>query len=102
MFYVLLEWSHKWDDEPVQIWSELDDQRCETRKIEVFSHGFRLTYDHEDPRSAAGLADVPFPEDLRKLNAAGPFHASSVSQSDFEGLWSRSIESPSDPFPLFF
>lgn len=39
MEYLKVEWMHQWDDEPIVIYSEIDDCRRETRKIEVFRNG---------------------------------------------------------------
>ena len=39
MQYVLVEWDHDLDDEPYRIYSELDDSRCEVRKVEFFRNG---------------------------------------------------------------
>ena len=39
MTYVLVEWEHEEEDEPYQIYSELDSCRRETRKVEFYKNG---------------------------------------------------------------
>jgi hypothetical protein len=39
MKYLLVQWIHSFPDEPVTLYSELDDDRWERRKIEVFRDG---------------------------------------------------------------
>ncbi|MBV8276434.1 MAG: hypothetical protein JO170_14400 [Verrucomicrobia bacterium] len=41
--YVRVEWQHSSPEEPVVSYSELNDERFKTRKIEVF-HDERLVY----------------------------------------------------------
>jgi hypothetical protein len=41
--YIRVRWLHDAPDEPVDLWSELDCQRFETRKVEIFRDG-RLGY----------------------------------------------------------
>ena len=39
MQYVLVEWDHDLDDEPYLVYSELDDCRRETRRVEFYRNG---------------------------------------------------------------
>ncbi len=39
MKYIRVKWNHLFSDEPVLLFSELDDARWEVRKIEVFRDG---------------------------------------------------------------
>jgi hypothetical protein len=37
--YIYVEWMHNFSDEPIILISELDENRFETRKIEVYKDG---------------------------------------------------------------
>ena len=39
MNYILLKWFHNFKNEPYLIYSEIDNQRYEVRKIEVYKNG---------------------------------------------------------------
>ena len=39
MKYILVEWEHELEDEPYQIYSELDGDRRETRRVEFYRSG---------------------------------------------------------------
>ncbi len=39
MKYIKVKWLHSHPDEPVLLYSELDKDRWETRKVEVFADG---------------------------------------------------------------
>jgi hypothetical protein len=39
MKYVKVRWNHALPNEPVVLYSELDDQMWETRKVEVYADG---------------------------------------------------------------
>lgn len=39
MKYICVEWVHDFSDQPVKIYSEIDDERYETRKVELFKDG---------------------------------------------------------------
>lgn len=39
MKYIKVIWMHSFDDEPTELYSEIDDERYETRKVEFFYLG---------------------------------------------------------------
>jgi hypothetical protein len=43
MIYIKVKWSHSFPDEPILLYSELDRERCEIRKVEAFPGG-RMGY----------------------------------------------------------
>ena len=90
--YVRLEWIHDHEDEPRFIYSELDDERYETRKIEVFEDGRMVKASEDQPeRGSTGLAVLPIPS-IEETNAIGEeeFHAEEISATEFENLWNSS------------
>lgn len=87
MEYVLLEWFHDIEDEPYLIYSEIDNQRYETRKIEVFKNGTYLRCGEEILNSSIDLADIAFPENIDEINQDKQFHAKYITKKDFEKIW---------------
>jgi len=88
--YERLEWRHDHLDEPHFIYSELDDQRYETRKIEIFKDGRTRKACIEDLKTdPMALADQSFPP-LEEVNAHAEFHAEQISKAEFEELWKSS------------
>ena len=103
MKYVLAEWDHDLDDEPYLIYSELDDSRRETRRVEFYRNGITFSYGAERGNEGA-LAQEPFPEDLRDLPAPegeGDFSAHEISPSLFYEIWNQAQERPDGFMGLF-
>ncbi len=90
--YECLEWIHDREDRPRFIYSELDDERYETRKIEVYKDGrmVKVSVDHPECGST-GLAVLPIPS-IEETNAIieEKFHAEEISAVEFEDLWNPS------------
>ena len=85
--YVRAEWIHGLEDEPRFIYSELDDERYETRKIEVFGDGRTVRVSRDKPESSStSLADQPMPN-LEEINANEEFCAQEIGAPEFEELW---------------
>lgn len=101
MEYVLVEWSHDLEDEPYEIYSELDADRREVRKIEFFRNGLCFSYGG-DRGNYDALAREPFPADLRSLNLSGEREAKSISRSHFLEVWNQAQERPDGFMGMFF
>jgi hypothetical protein len=60
--YKRLECIHDFEDEPHFIYSELDDERYETRKVEVYKDGRMVKVSEDHPKCGSmGLAVLPIP-----------------------------------------
>lgn len=104
MKYVLAEWDHDLDDEPYLIYSELDDSRRETRRVEFYRNGITFSYGGERGNEGA-LASEPFPEDLRDLrtpDGEGEYTAREISPSLFYEIWNQAQERPDGFMGMFF
>lgn len=84
--YIRVRWLHSSPDDPVDLWSELDPDREEVRKVEIWADG-RVGY-----ASGAGevggtrLGEVPVPP-LSEINLDPQFQAKTVARADFESCW---------------
>lgn len=90
--YERLEWMHDREDQPRFIYSELDDERYETRKIEVYKDGQRVKVSEDHPEcGSTGLAVLPIPS-IEETNAITEekFHVQEISAAEFEDLWDSS------------
>ncbi|MFJ7272782.1 DUF6881 domain-containing protein [Streptomyces sp. NPDC099050] len=85
--YLKLNWHHNFDDEPTWLYSELDESRYETRKVEVFRNGRRIFADSQLSTGNAMLGEIPAPS-LEELNAEAEFTASEIERGEFEAEWS--------------
>ena len=88
MQYLKVSWHHNLDSEPYEIWSELDSNRYEVRKIELYEDGHvgiaSTNYNTVDCR----LSTEPLPL-LADINSDSQFIGCVVSSSRFEDLWSH-------------
>ncbi len=87
MNYILLKWFHNFKNEPYLIYSEIDNQRYEVRKIEVYKNGTIHKCDKKMTNSLIELGDVEFPENLDEINQDKQFYAKYISREEFESIW---------------
>jgi hypothetical protein len=88
MNYIRVGWKHQHVDEPVILYSELDDNRFEVRKVEVFRNG-RCGY--ASPEVSSGqtrLGIVAVPE-LSEIAKDPQFEPVEVTREEFESVWAR-------------
>jgi len=85
MWYMHAKWVHSYDDEPVDLYSEVDDG-WEVRKVEIYADG---SAQYAGPEGATG--DTLLSEarllTLDEINRDPQFKAVSVSQREFERVW---------------
>ena len=86
MTYLKVKWIHAYVDEPVLIYSELDDERWELRKVEIFPDGRMLYADPEVEFEETGLSTMPLPS-LEKIAADPVSEPEVISKAEFEKIW---------------
>ncbi len=88
MRYIKVDWQHDVAGDPVTIFSELDEQLWEHRKIEVFRDG-RLGYADKDEEVGGSILGIePWP-DLDRLGQEPEFVIEDISKEQFEDRWSQ-------------
>jgi hypothetical protein len=90
MYYVRVKWNHAIPEEPVWLYSELDRNRWETRKVEIFADG---TIGFASAYEACGgtrLGQEPVPP-LIEIAAAEEFEPQEITQEEFEKVWSNRV-----------
>lgn len=85
MFYLKVLWHHDAPDYPVEMWSELDADRYETRKMERYAKGTWECWNAERPDE---LGIVPVPE-LTEIQEQDEFTAVEIDRASFEHEWQR-------------
>jgi hypothetical protein len=86
--YVKVCWDHEFAEEPVDVFSELGDDRYEVRKVEVYRDGRLDCADVSRDTDTIGLGEAPFP-DLQEINSQEEFHAEAITAAEFEAAWAR-------------
>ena len=87
MKYIRLKWNHTNPDEPVWIFSELDRDDKEVRKIECFRNGFCDVATAAGSSGTAALMTLPLP-DLSALARRDPeFIPLEITKEEFEKVW---------------
>jgi hypothetical protein len=86
--YLKVEWKHSFSDEPVLLYSELDGDRWELRKVEIFPDG-KMGY--AGPGVAVGgtkLGLVPVPS-FERIAADPEFEPVVIARLEFETVWAK-------------
>jgi hypothetical protein len=72
------------------LYSELDDARWETRKVEIFRNGKIGYASRTDSGGSTRLGIVPIPP-LSIIASAPEFEPAEMTQEEFEEVWRRAI-----------
>lgn len=88
MKYIRVGWKHRHPEDPVLLYSELDADGWELRKVDVFEDG-RLQYAHEEEATGdTDLAELPIPS-LAELADDPQFDPVEITRAEFERLWDQ-------------
>lgn len=101
MEYILIERTHDEIDEPNKIYSEIDRDRMETRRVEFYPSGLCFAYGEEHGHEEA-LKQTPFPTDLHELETEEDTCARTIPRSIFREIWDHAAESPDSLMDMFF
>ena len=102
MEYVIKELLHpEEDDEANFIYSELDSQRRETRRVEFYPSGMCFAYGGDMGQDEV-LDPAPFPEDLRTLNRPGEVEVRTIPRQMFIEVWNQAQERPDGFMGMFY
>lgn len=90
MEYLKVKWIHEFEDEPVYIYSELNEQRDELRKVEQLNSGKMDYADDQVFTGNAFLSEVPIPEN-EEIASDPQFVVEIIAKEEFEEIWDRAI-----------
>ena len=86
MTHISVTWHHENPDDPVELLSELDDERFEVRKVEIFRDGRRCFADASahSGNTALGIVAVP---PLEEIASDRQFTLRIITREEFEAAW---------------
>jgi hypothetical protein len=90
MYYMKVEWKHSDPDDPVWLYSELDAERYEIRKVDVFRDGRLLYADPSASHEATRLSEAPIPS-LAEIASNPQFEPVEITKDEFEDVWRAAI-----------
>ena len=86
--YIKVFWHHSSPDEPTVLYSEIDKDRWERRKVYVFRDGnFGYASDTEETNSVR-LSIEPLPT-LSEIGADAQFDPREIEKQEFDDVWSK-------------
>ncbi len=88
MNYIQVKWKHVFPAEPVLMYSELDENRWEVRKVEVFPDGHRGYASTAGSFGGTRLGKEPIPP-LAEIAADSQFEPAEISREEFERVWAN-------------
>lgn len=98
--YLKVNWNHAQPDEPTVLYSELDEERMQLRKIDVFPDGRWGFAEAHEEAGGTQLGSVAMPT-VEALNADPEYVACEIDRDEFERLWAaRRGARIMSPFPL--
>ena len=86
MEYICVKWHHSSPDKPVLLYSELDGDRWEVRKVEVYADGHVGFAGPGVEHGSTWLGEKPVPP-LDDIAADPQFEPRQISRDEFERIW---------------
>ncbi|MEI9995503.1 MAG: hypothetical protein WDM91_12980 [Rhizomicrobium sp.] len=86
MKYLHIKWHKAAGSDPLHLYSELDGERYERRKVEIFGDGRRGFADASEEAGGTFLGTLPVPT-LDELAGDDAYEAKAISQDDFQRIW---------------
>jgi hypothetical protein len=84
--YLHVQWKKPHPGEPSHLYSELDDERYELRKVELFADGRRGFADANEEFGGTRLGEMAVPP-LAELAADPDFEAKEIKPDEFQRQW---------------
>ncbi len=91
MQYIKCKWKHDFSEEPTLLYMELDEERWELRKIELFDSGRVRFASKGDAMADRVLSLGPVP-DITFINSDPQFEAVEISEEEFEAEWANAVQ----------
>jgi len=94
MKFIKIHWIHNFEDEPEFVYSAIDEERYEVKKVEIFKNGNYITYSENinSDRLAEGI--YPLLEELTFEEENESMQAFEISEREFSEIWDRYLTTP--------
>jgi hypothetical protein len=86
--YIVVDWIHEPNSYPVRLYSEIDADGWEKRKVEEFKDGKLHFADAESSSGDTRLGEAVIPP-LEEIARDSQFRPREVKKADFESVWIR-------------
>ncbi len=89
--YIYSKWKNNPPDSPAEFYSELDPNRYETRKVEIFNNG-KMGYASSHtatPGTRLGITPVP---QISEIRSQPEFDIKEITKNDFEKKWNEATK----------
>jgi hypothetical protein len=86
--FIKVKWTHSFPDEPALIYSELDENRWEVRKVEMFPDGHCGYASATESAGGTSLSLVPLPQ-LAEIAAEPEFEPAEIPRKEFDHVWTN-------------
>lgn len=96
VWHLRVQWHHSFPEEPVELYSEVDDEGYETRKVQVFRDGRAERADADTETATTGLSEVPIGS-IEEIGSQDEFSPSVISVAEFEHMWSQAESTKGKP-----
>ena len=94
MQYLWINYLVHEEDDPTEAYVELDENRLERRRIEIYDNGMAFACGGNFGYQEA-LAKEPYPENLQTMNRLGELEVIPIRAADFDGMWYQLPDRPS-------
>ena len=84
--YQKVVWRHDFPDEPVMLYSEIDDEGFETRKVEIYRDGRHDFADSQRSTGSTVLSDKALPS-IAEIAMQSEFVPTEIQRGEFERVW---------------
>ncbi len=88
MSYIKVKWLHSNEDYPVWLYSELDAERWEKRKVEIYKDGQSNYADKTISTGSTCLGEASIPL-LAKIATDTQFEPIEITKEEFEEVWKK-------------
>jgi hypothetical protein len=90
MIYFKTPWRHESDNEPVLLYSELDDDRLECRKVEIYRDG-RMGFADKNVEFLGAMLGIRQTPSLEEIAALKDFDPVVIGQDEFNKVWEMAL-----------
>jgi Domain of unknown function (DUF6881) len=91
MNYIRAAWHHSFPDEPIVLYSEMNEERWEVRKVDIFREGPPGIASATLSTRDSMLSEKPIPP-ISEIASDAQFEPSEITKEEFEEVWSKAIQ----------
>ncbi|MDQ0198242.1 DUF6881 domain-containing protein [Neobacillus ginsengisoli] len=90
MEYIYVEWIHNFIDDPVILISEIDENRFEKRKIEIYKNG-KIGFAYNNVKVMGTRLSTEPMSSLNDISSDSQFSPKVITKDVFEKYWNENV-----------